>query len=220
MRISELSKTDSKILQTRKWSGVQKVQSFLARQGYDYVDEGVYSIVFAKPRGKFVVKVSKKEDVCYLEFARWASAQKNNPWLPKIKFMKDFQVTTRDGEKVTFLITAIEKLHTLKGGVISNIRWTHHQLPLLLFLSQEMSFGNQLQNAYTDLFKKTYGRDINLTDEYEMSGKFKKNSMLPRTIDTIDELLSTDCRKDMHLGNIMLRPGTKQIVIIDPLAAR
>tara|TARA_R110000823_G_scaffold101636_17_gene218373 strand:+ start:4863 stop:5642 length:780 start_codon:yes stop_codon:yes gene_type:complete len=256
MKVNELSKSDEKTLKGRKWGGYDPIENFLNKRGYQFIDGGVYANVYSKPNSKYVIKVSKQEDECYLAFANWASKQTNNPWLPKVKFLHTFNVKPEPptgewsefpghapGTVFTYFITAIEKLVPLNNNMSKN--WDKRHLPFLAWVVADRGlpmiseYEFDFERIYSKVYKRTHGVSPSKVNRqpgivgatgsvsrvrsydqqsFKYADHFKKTSKLPGTIRQINQLLPKQCQDDLHSGNVMFRPGTKQLVIIDPLS--
>ena len=223
MRINEISKSDIKQFGSRGWRSPSAIRHFLAKEGYKELGSGAFGEAWAKPRSKFVIKISRREDECYLRFAHWAMKQKNNPYIPKIKFLKTYRGRAEEidgSDDAKLFITAIERLNELREDYkLKDFTWTHRQLPMLAWMShtlQKGEFDNQFIETYKNTFPNVEPAQM-VRDMRKYNEKFKSSKMA-RTYNEIRMMFATTCGMDLHLGNMMMRPGTKQIVFTDPAA--
>lgn len=223
MNINEISKQEKQKIDKIKTVSYYQVSDKLEKLGFREIDSGAYSSVYAKKNSKYVIKLSRNEDLCYLTFVEWVLKQKNNPYLPKIFMLK----TYRDQNGKKMVITAIEKLRRFKidsfsDDIVSINLWKKRHLPMLAFLSLNMKentrylFRNEFIKTYDSHFKITY--DFDYTPIIKEYSKRFEPSLMAKTINKIKTQLMGACEYDLHQGNIMYRPGKNELVIIDPLA--
>jgi len=211
-RKAQISKTDyGQIFKPKhtKERNINTIPNILMRNGYKQIGSGVFSSVYKKPNKNFVIKYNRKVDSCYFRFLKYAMKQKNNPYLPKTKVL-----TYDESEK--YFVVALELLHPFPHNNITKFKKS----------SSHIIYGlNYFSNTINDMtvtkfFKYHYGID-NISSIYNsvffanLIEKFKE-SLFGKTYFEINKLMD-NCKDDLHQNNIMIRPGTNKIVIVDPL---
>lgn len=218
MIIKEIDKNHKSSLITNNWKSYDDIINFLEKRGYKLIGSGFYSLVFAKPNSKYVIKLSKIYDGCYLKFVDYVLKQKRNPYLPKILFLR----TYNDRNKRKLFVTAIEKLKRFYAIEKMNL-WTVRDLPKLAWLSLitrhvQPYFREEFWDIYRQIDNSSYiANRSEIIDQY--AKKFK-SSLMARTYEQIKKELvnsKTGCGFDIHDNNIMYRPGKNELVFTDPI---
>jgi hypothetical protein len=199
----------------------------LRKQGLKNVGKGQFAVVYGRSGSNRVVKVSKKEDYCWLKYAEWAMGQ-NNPHVPEIYHLESYQVSIEDQDTdlemgtvkvVSVFFAVMEKLKPFKVKDI-NIK---DNLPLLVYLSEYVDG--------IDISDEVFARALGAKPEsdnwvsqysdkfYEKLGKLERQGSRHPAVKlfTKVENMWERCAGDMHSGNLMIRPSTGEIVITDPI---
>ena len=208
--ISEASIFDERKLKNTHWESPQQTIRWLKENGFEYLNEGYYAAVFAKPGHNRVVKISTVQDKCWVIFAQYAQSITNNPHLPKIPWIKRYQ-GTYNNHSVEFFITIIERLAPLTDIAISKITDPGVLYGLLFYTD----LGSDTRTAIEGAVHRHPNMDPDSFVKYDAVMKYRKHPFVNAIIEI--NRLSTRCMKDLHSSNLMVRKdGT--IVIIDPLA--
>ncbi len=220
MRLNELlneaSIFDERTLLKTKWTNPKQLMAWLRKNGFQKKGSGAFSAVFVKPGYNRVIKISNKQDDCWIKFARWAQSVTNNPHLPNIPWVNFY--TGPKGEQ--FFIAIMEKLAPFNQTTIDNTI----DLPGLIFMY-----------LHDDWFQENYKILSRLVDEGLVSREDPWNPNIRRrllrylrevqggkrfilTLKAAEKKGTGKCAYDMHDGNIMYRPSDRRLVLIDPLA--
>lgn len=215
-------------LNVTQWESVEQLDKFLTDKGYERLGAGIFSSVYGKPGDKTVIKVSKREDVCWLRYARWVMNQPANKHLPKIFSLRTYK--DKKGEKL--FVSRLERLHEL-DDVIDTLE---------MRIQKEMNPAKYAESLWlASIFYKHAENFPAFFDEWEDEVEKSKLRKQYPEIDTLDfmrgmlkkyantgfsslirkaqkEILrDKNCFADLHTGNMMQRDdGT--LVLMDPAA--
>ena len=219
IQINEVTGFQEKILMNHAWENPQQVMKWLRSKGFKQKGKGTFSTAFVHPNYKRIVKISRREDVCWLKFAHWTLKMTSNPSVPYIDWVRVY------GKDDKFFIAVIEKLAKYNKTAIQNTI----DLPGLAYLYLHEDWFDGDDNIIWRFQKE----GIIDRDEYNMTGperasirrvlfKYLRNAKGGRRF--INALRSSQkaamggCSYDMHNGNLMYRPSDRRLVVIDPLA--
>ena len=199
--ITEASIFDERTLKNTHWKSPDQIMTWLKANGFEQKGAGVFARVFAKPNHNRIVKISTRQDDCWILFAQFAMSQTNNKHLPKIPWIKRYQGKDAWLEPTEFFITIIERLQPLTDEAISRI-----SDPGVLYGILE----------YTDIYvdEELYDVDAFSSSIGEQRVKYK-NHLFVKTLRQMENL-GSNCVTDLHDENLMVR-GDGTIVITDPL---
>lgn len=195
---------------------------YLKKKGWNLEGRGAKGFVFSKNNKDYVLKFYKN-DPCYDKFLDYLEKNQNNPYLPKIK---------RRILPGNIGLVALEKLQPLKSdkladyitGMMGDIVSSHIRV-------KDLSF-NEVMRRVEPLFKSQIERliDNSFYDKVILKKVLRRLDYfieihLPifKTMYDFKKFLENnpvkdkDCLFDAHLGNFMVRPSTKEIVITDPV---
>ena len=208
----EASIFDERTLLRTKWTSPKQLMAWLRANGFQKKGSGSFGAVFIRPGYNRVIKLSTKEDVCWMRFAEWALSVTNNPHLPDIKWMQ--QYTGSKGQK--FFLALVEKLAPFNRHAIMN---TTDLIGLAYLYVHEDWF--QGQGIFHRLVKEGIVDEDDLAEDVAISRWLKKSKGSRKfiaTLRTAENRATGVCSYDMHPGNIMYRPSDQKLVVIDPLA--
>ena len=183
------------------------------------VGSGYYSQAYGRPRSNMVIKISHGEggdsQRDTLKFLRWAKKQKN-PHLPKIyniskRVIRDEENSIYGDPSNVHVYVRMERLIPFKPN---KYKWKPEHVPFLEWMEE---------NGYS-----YFEPDQAIPNWEALKREAKrlkiKSSKLVRTLQSLTKIVSDYEELDISIsyqdaGNIMLRPGTNEIVIHDPIAA-
>lgn len=202
MKINELKPSQAKTLTKTQWHFPKEIKTWLIKNKFELLGHGSYSLVYATPGSNIVVKISKKEDVCWLNFVDYVKKKKGNPHLPKISRVTKYVDNLGDTNFIAFM----EKLEPIHSG--ANIDPDDYEG--LTFL------GNWFMAASRTIEPFVASRR---TESKIFAYKYaRKNPLFFRTLQELKRMVRGKCYLDTHFENFMIRPSTNEIVIIDPAA--
>lgn len=169
--------------------------TYLYSLGFSPLGDGAYAEILSHPNLNYVIKIFKS-DPCYIEFAKYISANQSNPHLPKIRG----KLVTLSKDKNTFGIR-IEKLS-----------------PLISLETEYELLSYLYQNKMLQYRENVLASEIIEPDQIDqLIQDFKKNQ--PTFYNLFEDLkkkLPKQCGWDLHAGNFMKRNQT--LILIDPWA--
>lgn len=152
-----------------------------------WVGEGEFGTVIQHPTLKNIVAKVVRADSKYLKFCKFAKANRNNPWLPKIADIVKLNLDDSSAAYVVFL----EKLRPLPCA-----RWKQLRMDIGAEIDYEPSLDPRTwfpKPVWLHIAREARGTDLGVVAAY----------------------LAANYRDlDLHVGNLMLRG--KQIVFTDP----
>lgn len=226
MKINELvTKWEDQLRQT-EWAYPQQVIEWLENHGFVQLGRGFWSIAYHLPGANTIVKVSVREDKCYIKYAEWATKQhKQNPHLPQIYWINRFSgydnYNTAKYQKNrheapafprrpnTFYISMIEKLDKMSADGIDRTP----DITALAYMLQYpgMEFDTELMR---DRIKDRL-RAVPKEKQAELLQKAKSGAF-SRTVNFIRKHFSY-CGWDLKDDNVMYRKSSGHFIITDPI---
>ena len=207
--LTEATIFDENELKSTKWESPEELRKWLKSAGFKKLGSGVFSDAWAKPNHKRVVKISLKTDPCWVKYAKWVLKQTANKYLPKIPWIKLY----KDKDGTEFFVTIIEKLESYSTANIKKI--DDPVVVSALFVNGE--FKKPEHAVLSNLLMKKF--DIKDLRAARKVVKQNASHKFVKTLNRISTMVSVgQCDHDLHSGNLMYRPSTNSIVIIDPLA--
>ena len=210
----------------------------LRKQGLKNLGKGQFAVVYGRPGSGRVVKVSKKEDYCWLQYAEWCMKQRN-PHVPVIYHLESYEVSIDDTERpnpyirfpsdtppeektkgVPVFFAVMESLNPFK---LANID-IKANLPLLAYLSEYVDGVHVPEEVFAQALGvplPTYGdRDPEQSNKFwrkidKLTQQGSKHAAV-KLFKKVEHMWER-CSGDMHDGNLMIRPSTGEIVITDPI---
>lgn len=193
-------------------------------------DGGAYASVFTHPNSKYAVKIATA-DPRTVKYLKWCAANQSNPYVPKIYSIKESK------SKNTAYIR-MEKLDNFS----KKFQWSEKHLPMLWF------WHHNIHRLHAVTWAQALGLKIPENKRYsnseEMASlpgslfpdkdefkKFKAEMQAASVKDPIAKVINAakkfaydDTHLDLTLSvdgasNVMVRPGTNQLVITDPVAS-
>jgi len=227
MRLHELTQslTEVTAFQERKlmdndWKNPREVMNWLRTKNFRQKGQGQFSAAFVHPGYKRIVKISKKQDECWLRFAHWTLRMTSHPNVPYIDWVR------RYGEDDKFFIAVIEKLAPFNRQAIMNTV----DLPGLvyLFLKEDWFKGDTKimerllhEGLLKEPIVQPHSHDYPAKDRRRLLKYLREVKGGKRFINVIrssKKFARGKCAYDMHDGNLMYRPSDRRLVVIDPLA--
>ena len=177
------------------------------------VGSGMFSDVYGRNRSSVVIKLTNEEDPMALKFLRYAKKH-NNPHLPKVFSLQ--KVITKEQDYTGELVPTINfyaRMERLNKLVPKKYPWKPEHYPFLVWMRRR---GHLEQAWRVDDYIPNW-------EEIRITGKDIKATKLTRTLDTLARLRGKGEGLDIAIGpsgghNIMVRPGTNELVIHDPFA--
>jgi hypothetical protein len=175
----------------------------LKKMGWEFLDDGAYSNVFANPKKDYVLKINKFPDNGYATYVNMIKRARNIHF-PKISDMKHLDIFL-DGYTKIYYVYLIEKLYEFK----------YDEGTFLADIVKKMIEHPNATNAYW--FSEEFLNIISYRDRdiQELIKKYVTPSLIAATKIISHNTDINNCKIDMHGRNIMKRnDGT--IVITDP----
>ncbi len=194
--------------QPRRMTSLVKSASPKAKK----VGTGAYSQAYGRTRSNVVIKISHSSDgEDTLKFLRWAKTKKN-PHLPRIYSIKKTTIKNEFDPYDSFYtnqeIYAYARMERLVPLNPKKYNWKPEHVPFLEWMYQQgYAYPEEFISNWDELKLKTQKKNV-------------KTSKLHQTIISLSKI-ADDGELDIMLSrysahNIMLRPGTNEIVIHDP----
>lgn len=206
--IVEASIFDERTLKNTAWNSPTELIKWLKTNGFQKLGGGVFAAAYAKPGHNRVVKVSNRQDDCWIKFAQWSMTKTNNKHLPKIPWIKRYQ-GKRKGKATEFFITIIERLNPLTNKAISQITDPGVLFGLMHYANLDYDTEESIEQAMSKQ------PNPKIFQSNRLAAKLRNHPFI-RAIEQVNSL-SGDCWSDLHSGNLMVRnDGT--VIITDPIA--
>ena len=219
--LNEVTAFQEKTLMNNDWNSPRQVMGWLRSKGFRQKGAGQFGAAFVHPKYNRIVKISKREDKCWLRFAYWTLKMTSHPNVPFIDWVRVY------GEGDKFFIAVVEKLSPFNRTAIMNTV----DVPGLAYLyayeswfdDDEHIFNRLVKEGIVDIDKIKYGvyREaqqsiVRQVKKYLKTAKGGKRFL--QAIKSSQKYATGKCSYDMHDGNLMYRPSDKRIILIDPLA--
>lgn len=211
--LNEASIFDERTLINTDWEHPGRLAKWLKRNRFQELGAGSFAAVYHRPGYNRIIKVSRRQDDCWIRFAKWSMQYTTNRHLPNIKWMKVYG----GGE---FFIALIEKLVPFTAAHIK-----HMDIADIALLYAEEAFleEDQSREAVKRLIEEEVLDDDNIfsPEALRITRAFAKEYATPfvQTYRAVERKLSkAPCVVDLHDQNLMFRPSDNSVVLIDPLA--
>jgi len=220
IQLNEVSAFQERKLQETDWKHPREVRRWLESKGFQKKGIGSFAHAYIHPRYKRIVKISKRQDVCWLRFAYWTLKMTANPSVPYIDWIRVY------GQDDKFFIAVVEKLAPYNRTAVMNTI----DLPGLAYLYiNETWFMSDvdIEDRFIKegiLDAKAKYSDVDEEDEYivrKLKRYLKSAKGGKRFINALraaEKRATGLCSYDMHEDNLMYRPSDRRLVVIDPLA--
>lgn len=194
MRIDELKPSE-----IRSWRGQNSptaMHKALTAKGFEESGSGAYSITYHKPGSNVIVKITRKPDYCWMQFAEFV--HKN----PNLHFPKIGSIKKLHDEKAYYVVF-MEKLEPIERLKNMNPR----------------QFMNGLFDAHTAMHTHEWDmvleKNTAVMEDYpDLLAIMDKLPSFVKALDILYQNLPDKCLPDIHRGNVMTRDGVP--VVIDP----
>jgi len=215
--LQEADINDERVLLNTKWKRPKDVEAWLRENGFKKIGGGAFAGAWLKGGSKRIIKVARKPDPCFLNFAKWAVTKTNNPHLPDIPWIAEFPITAGPNKGKKFFILPVEKLKPFKREQMKEIK----DIVILgsLLVNKEL-WAEERKDVFRIL-----RRELDLPEtQKEAVPKIKRflsknrNHRWLKTLAQIKSVAGVDCIDDLHTSNMMWRASDKKLVITDPLA--
>lgn len=201
----------------KKWEDLSRIIDKLHSSGWRRLGSGTKASVYGKIGVSYVIKVYY-DDMCYDRFLDYVEQNSDDPYLIKIKK----RIRADD-----YGIVALERLDPITG----RYGWEDILAKLLGTVFSTMEVGNYSFDETIEGVRKKYQFKYDrIPDDWKTKEDFRANKRVDYFIESYLPLfksmynlkkylesIESHCQYDTHLGNIMIRPGTKDYVISDPL---
>ena len=215
--LDEATVQDEKVLLNTKWTRPKETETWLKANGFKKIGGGAFAGAWLKGGAKRIIKVARKPDPCFLNFAKWSVKQTNNPHLPDIPWIAEFTIQEGPNKGGKFFIVPVEKLQPFKKAQMKEVKdpvilgflfvnrelWAEERKDVFRILRKELDLP-ETQAEATPKIKRFLGKN--------------KNHRWLKTLAQIKGAAGVDCIDDLHTSNMMWRPSNKKLVITDPLA--
>jgi len=204
-------------LRDTAWKSPQEAIRWMEKNNFQKLGSGAFAAAYAVPGHKRVVRLSLAADKCWTHFADWAMNITSNPHLPRIQWTKWYE-GTRKGKQQTFVLSIVERLERFDAQAIAGT--TDFIALVELYMS-----GNIFESTIEHMIEIRLEREgFDPTtkrgrDKIELYRQRHQKSRFSSTLNAVHQMaMKTGCEYDFHNENLMYRPQTKNIVLIDPLA--
>jgi hypothetical protein len=195
-------------------------------------------MVYSNPSSPYVIKFLKegvsmrdhKDNRCQLNWLRYSNKNwMSNPHLPRVYYTKTAREKNRDDEYTgnTGYMIVMERLGTVMNayqGMDDEKRDTLASLLMHTMTGEPESFMPFID---ADPESDEDPRDVEdryFDDRYKQSREVHRQQLeggdfqlLAQTFQLLHDMLrKSGCHTDLHSDNIMVRPGTNELVINDP----
>ena len=188
---------------------IKEIISQLENLGFKYKAEGAFSEVYTSQDGKYIAKINKYQDAGYEKFLNHIYENRGNPHYPRITKPMRFTGMTDRRDKYNGFVVISEKLDPLENAFKDDDDLhLFHAMNGVIYskangMETSMALSMREVNVYPiEAVKEMYARH---------KGYFREAQKLRKTLGANDWY-------DLHEENVMVRPGTDQLVIIDALA--
>jgi len=217
MRIDELSIFDERTLLKGPWNNPGEVRNWLQSQGFKEMGDGAFAEVFAHPGHNRIVKISTKQDTCWVKYAKFCLGNTSgNPHLPNISWIHQYGKAATGSNK--FFISAMEKLKPIEGEHFINTMELTDLIKLARGLHASLDLFGEVEREIIDHTEYTLDKmsqpEREAVDKEVISDPTFSNNFF-KTVDALEKIMG-GCDFDLHMGNVMWRNKTQSIVITDP----
>ena len=209
--INEVTAFQERKLMDNDWKNPREVMRWLESKNFQKKGSGQFSVAYVHPGYKRVVKISKKQDECWLRFAHWTLKMTSHPNVPYIDWVR------RYGEDDKFFIAVVEKLAPFNRAAIANTI----DVPGLAYLYLKEDWFQNDHNIENRLIKEgvIYNEDaLWIPQIRRYLQNIKSGKRFINVLRSSRKFAKGKCAYDMHDGNLMYRPSDRRLVVIDPLA--
>lgn len=227
MKLNEVPSRDAMTLNLKNWSSLTELRKFLKSKGYKKLGGGAYAEAWANKQAQRVVKISTKEDKCWMRYIEWLKMQPASPHLPKVHSFRTYKTG-----RGTFFVSILETLEETDKFIdelfkSTAVNPTLPRLALVMWImdiSWEQSIRYRVQFVRKENVEKYLNQQpkykklnpVERAEELTKSGYRTKLALLGKKAER--ELGKDGCQPDLHGGNVMYRPSDKTLVITDPIA--
>lgn len=208
MNLTEATDQDIKWLLNQTLKSRNDVVNKLHQMDFYEDGRGAYTIVMVKRGYKRVIRVSREMDgwYHYAEYCR--KNHRRNPYLLKVYYLRKVY-----GDKI-FYVAVTERLETIPWNGFERYI-TKDELKILTYFRPQ-NWIYFLRDYYDDDSDR---KIINNNNNYVLLDL--KDHLLFKTLSEV--LVITKSKRgwrsmDLNNSNIMVRPSTKRMVILDPIA--
>ena len=210
-QINEVTAFQERKLMDHEWKNPREVMNWLRSKNFQQKGSGQFSAAFVHPGYKRIVKISKKQDECWLRFAHWTLKMTSHPNVPYIDWVRVY------GENDKFFIAVVEKLAPFNKNAIANTV----DIPGLAYLYLKEDWFQNDHNIEDRLIKEgvIYNEDALWVPQIRRYlQNIKSGKRFINVLRSSKGFAKGKCAYDMHDGNLMYRPSDRRLVVIDPLA--
>jgi len=210
-QINEVTAFQERKLMDHEWKNPREVMNWLRSKNFQQKGSGQFSAAFVHPGYKRIVKISKKQDECWLRFAHWTLKMTSHPNVPYIDWVRVY------GENDKFFIAVVEKLTPFNKNAIANTV----DIPGLAYLYLKEDWFQNDHNIEDRLIKEgvIYNEDALWVPQIRRYlQNIKSGKRFINVLRSSKGFAKGKCAYDMHDGNLMYRPSDRRLVVIDPLA--
>lgn len=219
----------------------EQVGYWLASNGWktDEAHEGYYSKVYLNPQSNLVIKMLKQglamremdEMRCQLNWLRYANKNwQDNPHLPRVHYIQTAQEKDIDHEDTgnTGYLVVMERLEKARDPYAGMSDEDRDDFASMLSVHMHgepheyMPYIEQPKDDWTMTpqeyelahHSRLMGRGRSTYQRQLGGGKYQQ---LAQALEAMDKMRRRfGCHGDLHSGNVMLRPGTNELVVNDP----
>ena len=210
-QINEVTAFQERKLMDHEWKNPREVMNWLRSKNFQQKGSGQFSAAFVHPGYKRIVKISKKQDECWLRFAHWTLKMTSHPNVPYIDWVRVY------GENDKFFIAVVEKLAPFNKNAIANTV----DIPGLAYLYLKEDWFQNDHNIEDRLIKEgvIYNEDALWVPQIRRYlQNIKSGKRFINVLRSSKGFAKGKCAYDMHDGNLMYGPSDRRLVVIDPLA--
>lgn len=219
----------------------KSIINWFVENNWTQIGNGIYASVWEPPyKSDMVVKVAPFGDKCWEIYHTWTKRNQNNPHVPKIQMFRRFDDRTR-----SFFIAGIERLEPLNHTLYEILRLPEYRtidsrdkFMRYMFVAHAVAWANPDKQIYEHVCRSKFGKSMGWDKFLDSDGYLDTNhgvALRDKVIELVNaELYSTPlgnilyqivhssrfkqrCFRDLHGGNIMIRPSTGEWVVTDPV---
>ena len=220
-QIDEVTSAQDRALEARDWKNPREIMRWLEDRGYQKKGSGSFAVVYVHPNYKRIVKISKRQDVCWLRFAYWTLKMTSNPSVSYIDWVRTY------GKDDKFFVAVVEKLAPFNRNAIMETvdlvglaylyihePWFESDMTILSRFVKEGIIDKSDRDAIANGDRKE--RATSKIRKWLKSAKGGRRFI--NTLQAAKKFAKGGCTYDLHDGNLMYRPKDRRLVVIDPLA--
>ena len=216
----------------------ERVDHWLDENGWEQLGEGSFSMAYSNPSSPYVIKFLKEglsmrdnsENRCQLNWLRYSNKNwMSNPHLPRVYYIKTAREKNWDDaytgdtgymvvmERLGKVMNAYQGMDDEKRDTLASL--LSHSMAgepesYMPFIAADPESDENPRDVENRYFDARYRQSRDVHRQQQQSGDFQQ---LAQTFQMMQDMLrNSGCHSDLHDENIMVRPGTNELVVNDP----